>query len=646
MGEQVSYSISESHVGETTGTPLYYFEKEAFDLVLNSNSSKLEKAKLFSDMARFNTLYMIANAGSGHIGSSFSSIDIISWLYLFVLGKNDKFFSSKGHDSPGLYSIHIALGIIPFNKIHQLRKLNGLPGHPVSTMEGAHTNTGSLGMGISKAKGFLKSNELKNKSGKVFVMTGDGELQEGQIWESLIKVDLENKNNLNIIVDNNKVQSDTFVKNVSDLGNLKLKFESFDCKVFEGSGHDFNFINSFSNSKSDIPNVMIANTIKGKGISFMEHTSMKKKQEYYKYHSGAPSAQEYAKGANEILKRIQELSLTLKIELPAPSKKYIQKKKIEKNSEKMIDSYSESLLKNAEKNKNIVALDADLILDTGLIPFKNKFPERYFQCGISEQDMVSQSGTMSLSGLIPIVHSFSCFLTSRPIEQIYNNCLQGSKVIYAGSLSGILPAGPGSSHQSVNDITSMASMGDINLFEPVNSSQLDYILDFSINKTNSSSFIRLTSIPYKKIKLKNKSYKKIGAGTLLNDGNKITIIAVGPIMTNVGLEIIDLLKKNISINCKLITTPWLNHFDLKWYEKNLKNSEYIITLENHYVKYGFGNYFISQLAINNLLNNVKVKQIGLDNKPACGANDEVLLNHSLDSNSIFKQINYFLNEKI
>ena len=108
-----------------------------------------------------------------------------------MLGKNDKFFSSKGHDSPGLYSIQIALGILPFEKIHQLRKLNGLPGHPVSSMKGAHTNTGSLGMGISKAKGFLKSNELKNKDGKIFVMTGDGELQEGQIWESLIKVDIK-----------------------------------------------------------------------------------------------------------------------------------------------------------------------------------------------------------------------------------------------------------------------------------------------------------------------------------------------------------------------------------------------------------------------------------------------------------------------
>ena len=107
----------------------------------------------------------------------------------------------------------------------------------------------------------------------------------------------------------------------------------------------------------------------------------------------------------------------------------------------MINSYSEYLLKYAEENTNVVAMDADLILDTGLIPFKNKYPTRYFQCGISEQDMVSQSGTMALSGLIPLVHSFSCFLTSRPIEQIYNNCLQGSKVIYLGSLSGLLPAG-------------------------------------------------------------------------------------------------------------------------------------------------------------------------------------------------------------
>ena len=158
----------------------------------------------------------------------------------------------------------------------------------------------------------------------------------------------------------------------------------------------------------------------------------------------------------------------------------------------------------------------------------------------------------------------------------------------------------------------MASMGDINLFEPASSCQLDYILDFSINKTDSSSFIRLTSIPYKKIIFKNESFKKIGAGTVLEDGNEISIISIGPVMTNMGLELVEYIKQNMGLDCKLITTPWLNHFDIKWYKKNLKNSKFIITLENHYTKYGFGNYFISQLAINNLINNVKVKQIGLN----------------------------------
>ena len=114
MGEQVSYSISEAAVSKTTGVPLRFFEKEAFDMVLKSKTPKSEKSIIFSEMSRFNTLYMIARAGSGHIGSSFSSLDIMSWLYLNVLDDNDIFYSSKGHDSPGLYSVQLALGIIPF----------------------------------------------------------------------------------------------------------------------------------------------------------------------------------------------------------------------------------------------------------------------------------------------------------------------------------------------------------------------------------------------------------------------------------------------------------------------------------------------------------------------------------------------------
>src|SRR5215208_6467685 len=114
----------------------------------------------------------------------------------------------------------------------------------------------------------------------------------------------------------------------------------------------------------------------------------------------------------------------------------------------------------------LVVLDADLVLDCGLIPFRDRFPERFFECGIAEQDMVSQAGAMALAGLLPAVHSFACFLAPRANEQIYNNATEGGKVIYAGSLVGIVPGGPGHSHQSVRDIALFGCVPGMALLEP------------------------------------------------------------------------------------------------------------------------------------------------------------------------------------
>ena len=166
MGEHVNYSLSEAVQETTAGTILKYLPQAAFKELLKSNSSEIPKAALFAQMARFNTLYMVARAGSGHLGSSFSSLDIITWLHLNVINSKDRFFSSKGHDSPGLYSVHAALDVIPFEHIHALRRLNGLPGHPDVSTPGAHTNTGSLGMGVSKAKGFIFADALQSKAAK------------------------------------------------------------------------------------------------------------------------------------------------------------------------------------------------------------------------------------------------------------------------------------------------------------------------------------------------------------------------------------------------------------------------------------------------------------------------------------------------
>src|ERR1043166_7962281 len=204
------------------------------------------RAAILADICRINTLYMIMNAGSGHIGSSFSSTDLIVWLWTEVLNDpnsgrdgSDVYFSSKGNDAPALYSLLIALGRLDFDLLHRLRRLGGLPGHPDVETPYIATNTGSLGMGISKAYGMAGAQRFTGRRGRIVVMTGDGELQEGQIWESLQPVANERLSEIIVIVDHNKFQSDTAVAAVSDLGPIEEKFRVFGWEVRRGDGHDF-----------------------------------------------------------------------------------------------------------------------------------------------------------------------------------------------------------------------------------------------------------------------------------------------------------------------------------------------------------------------------------------------------------------------
>src|SRR6266850_7751430 len=176
--------------GETL--ELRYVPVAEFARVIASKADAAARAEAFAALARINTLYMIAGAWSGHIGTSFSSLEIMSWLFLNELRDLDKgpddcdiFFSSKGHDAPALYSVLIGLGLLPAEKVHELRRLHGLPGHPHVETPYVQANTGSLGMGISKAKGMAIADRVAGRSRRIFVLTGDGELQEGQFWESL-----------------------------------------------------------------------------------------------------------------------------------------------------------------------------------------------------------------------------------------------------------------------------------------------------------------------------------------------------------------------------------------------------------------------------------------------------------------------------
>src|SRR5690606_15430229 len=133
---------------------------------------------------------------------------------------------------------------------------------------------------------------------------------------------------------------------------------------------------------------------------------------------------------------------------------------------RLVAAYGRALLDQAERHPELVVLDADLVLDTGLIPFRERYPERFVECGIAEQDMVSVAGGMALRGALPVVHSFACFLSARPNEQIYNNATERTRVVYVGSLAGVVPGGPGHSHQAVRDIAALGGVPGLIMLEP------------------------------------------------------------------------------------------------------------------------------------------------------------------------------------
>src|SRR5690242_8292440 len=264
-----------------------------FERLLAAKASRGARVRAFAALARINTLGMIAGAWSGHIGTSFSSLEIMSWLFLNEmrdLEKGDEacdiFFSSKGHDAPALYPVLIGMGLLPPESLYQLRRLHGLPGHPHVETPYIQANTGSLGMGISKAKGMALANRLTGDQRRIFVLTGDGELQEGQFWESLASAANRGLGEIVAIIDHNKIQSDTWVQQVSHLGDLEAKLRAFGWHVSRVDGHDVAALEKTFRALdgiTDRPKVIIADTVKGKGVSFMEGPAALKADELYLY---------------------------------------------------------------------------------------------------------------------------------------------------------------------------------------------------------------------------------------------------------------------------------------------------------------------------------------------------------------------------
>lgn len=243
---------------------------------------KLEEV---SQLIRRLILHTVYNANAGHLGGSLSSCDIVTALYFKIMNVNsqnpndinrDRFILSKGHASALLYSVLAAKGYFPKEELHTFRAINGrLQGHPdMKKTPGVDMTTGSLGMGLSVGCGMALAGKMENKDYCVFVLLGDGEMNEGQNWEAMMFANKYNLQNLIAIVDRNRLQLDGDTEYVMPLEPLAAKFKDFGWNVLETDGHNMEDVvktleTACQNENS--PTIIIANTIKGKGVSFMEN---------------------------------------------------------------------------------------------------------------------------------------------------------------------------------------------------------------------------------------------------------------------------------------------------------------------------------------------------------------------------------------
>jgi transketolase len=621
---------------------------------------------LLADMCRFNALTAVKRAGSGHLGSTFSSLDVVVHLLWETLNvaevgfdspDRDVYFSSKGHDVPGLYAALNALGVIPTERLLRLRRLGGLDGHPDVGVPGIEANSGSLGMGISKARGIAWAKRHLGRGGRVVVMVGDGELQEGQNWEALQAGAHQRVGRLLVVVDRNELQSDRTTEEIVALERLDEKLRAFGCRVATCEGHDHAALRVALAELSEddgAPAVLVAKTIKGKGVSFMEHpAALAAGGGTYRWHAGAPDDEAFERAAEELAERIRAQAEAAGVEpivtepvapLDDPGGASLEGEpesgagtRVARVSDEYVAAaYGDALLELAAREPRLVVLDADLASDCRVRGFELAEPGRFVENGIAEQDMVSMAAGMARHGLVPVVNSFASFLASRANEQIYNQASERTKVVYGMHYAGLVPAGPGKSHQSLRDASLVAAIPGVTVVHPCNADETRAFVEWAVLDAEESVAIRLAIGPSpRRIELPAGYRVEPGVGAVLREGSDATLVSYGPVMLHETLSAATLLTKR-GIGAMVVAVPWLNRVDPGWLADTFGGTREVLVVEDHAPVGALGDTLRRALAA--LPEPPTVSVAGVEGWPACGTPVEALRYHGLDGASLADRV--------
>ena len=616
----------------------------------------LRDLNLSANLIRNDVLDMLKLAGSGHLGGSFSAAEILSVLFNHELkidasnpnwSERDRFILSKGHSNPGLYAILCQKGFFSRDEYQKLRKINSiLQGHPERITPGVEYIAGFLGQGLSAGCGMALGFKREKKENRVFVLIGDGDNLEGQTWEAA-RFAVQNKlDNLIAIFDYNNILSDDTTDNVLSIKDPEKQWSSFGWNVIIINGHDIVQILKaleLSKKSKDLPTMIIANTRKGHGISIWDDTAKS-------HGSWGPSDEDYSKGKKELeinrqkisamnfkdseikflepmikLKSDREENSTVKSESnDFPNYRFKLGEKISLRS-----AFGMAAANLAKIYKNFDLFDADVKSGTMAVSFEKHFPNRFIQCGIVEQNMVSAAaGYYLATGRIPIVTTYAVFTSLLTAAQFRNGvAIQKLPLIIASSHVGIDTGPDGPTHQAIEDLGIFSTYPGVQVLSPCDGNKLEAVLEAAII-SGKPTYMRTGRSPVPVIHPPEIKYE-IGKDQVLYDGSDVSIFATG-IMVNRAINAMELLKKE-NINAEIIDITSINPLDKETILKSVKKTNCAVTAEDHYVRNGMGSG-ISQLIGKE--HPVLTYNIGVEKYAESGNPEDLATKYGLQSENI------------
>lgn len=633
--------------------------------LLDSKSNKIlkeysiDELKERANYMRGLNLMSLCSARSGHSGGTLSMFDILSALYLKVARhdpKNpewedrDRVIWSAGHKAPALYVSLALSGYFPEKDTAKLRMLGSpLQGHPHrKELPGVEISSGSLGQGLSVAVGIALAAKLDKKDYKVYAITSDGEHQEGSMWEAIMEAANFKLNNLITILDLNRLQIDGWTKDVQCIDPVADKYKAFGWDVIDIDGHNMNeIVAAFEKAgkSTDKPTLILANTIKGKGVSFMEDEAG--------WHGKPPNHE-------ELIKSLTELGLSDTFDLDAYFKIGTDyQEKVEKKLTDNMPKFSRDFWWNKQDvmksemdptrkgmgraldeygdDERIVCIGADISGSITISEFYKNHPERknrWFSVGVAEQSGTTVAAGLAKEGKIPVFGTYGVFSSARNLDQLrVSICYNDANVIIVGAHGGVSVGPDGATHQELESLFQICGLPNMNVGCPTDSVETKRMMKAMLFDIVGPKYIRFAreatpivtdeKTPFKfgtanvfRFRGEQANFKDAFEVKFSSDykseNEDLTIISNGPELAE-SLRAAWILKTDFNIETRVINMHTVKPLDREAILKAHAETKAIITAEEHQVG-GLGNQIAGVVATGNSEKSIRFGMIGVKDR--------------------------------